>query len=191
MARLRPLLHRQSSVYSLPQEETAQGSDEGMGQISSFTNAVGLQLGRLLAGAPSWVVSTLAWLQEENRGFLICLGIELALLISLGIRVVGQLAAERRARHASAEHSRKIVLRGQISAADQGSSRAQHRLARMYAQGQDVQKDFVQAHMWFSLAAAGGIKEAAENLASIARQMTPDQIAKAEEMAARRRRSGD
>jgi hypothetical protein len=162
-----------------------------MGQISSFANAVGLQLGHLLAGAPAWVGSTLAWLQEGDRGFFICLGIELALLVSLGGRVVWQIAGERRAKVASTEHSRKIVLRGQISAADQGSSRAQHRLARMYAQGQDVQKDFVQAHMWFSLAAAGGIKEAAESLASIARQMTPDQIAKAEEMAAKRRRSGD
>jgi uncharacterized protein len=61
----------------------------------------------------------------------------------------------------------------------------------MYAQGQEVQKDFVQAHMWFSLAAAGGIKEAADSLANISRQMTPDQIARAEEMAAKRRRSGD
>ncbi|HXQ40800.1 MAG TPA: SEL1-like repeat protein [Candidatus Udaeobacter sp.] len=162
-----------------------------MGQISSIANAVGLQLGHVLAGAPAWVGDALAWLQRENRGFLICLGIEIALLLSLGSRVIGQLVLERRAKTASTEHSRKIVLRGQISAADQGSSRAQHRLARMYAQGQDVKKDFVQAHMWFSLAAAGGIKEAAESLASIARQMTPDQIAKAEEMAAKRRRSGD
>jgi hypothetical protein len=162
-----------------------------MGQISSFANAVGLQLGHVLAAAPAWVGELLVWLQRENRGFLICLGIEIALLLSLGTRVIGQVVAERRAKQASAAHSRKIVLRGQISAADQGSSRAQHRLARMYAQGQDVQKDFVQAHMWFSLAAAGGIKEAADSLVSIARQMTPDQIAKAEEMAARRRRSSD
>ena len=162
-----------------------------MGQITSFTDAVGLQLGRLLAGAPSWVGNVLSWLQGENRGFLICLVIELALLLSLGTRVVRQLASERRAQIASAEHSRKIVLRGQISAADQGSSRAQHRLARMYAQGQDVQQDYVQAHMWFSLAAAGGIKEAAESLANIARQMSPEQISKAQELAAKRRRSND
>lgn len=172
-------------------EETAQGSDEGMGQISSFANAVELQLNHLLAEAPAWVGAALAWLQKGNRGFFICLAIELALLVSLGSRVIGQIVLERRAKAASAEHSRKIVLRGQISAADQGSSRAQNRLARMYAQGQDVQKDFVQAHMWFSLAAAGGIKEAAESLANIARQMTPDEIAKAEEMAAKRRRSSD
>lgn len=162
-----------------------------MGQISSFTTAVGIQLGHVLAVAPAWVGGVLAWLQRENWGFIICLGIELALLLSLGTRVIGQIVAERRARQASTEHSRKVVLRGQISAADQGSSRAQHRLARMYAQGQEVQKDFVQAHMWFSLAAAGGIKEAADSLANISRQMTPDQIARAEEMAAKRRRSGD
>lgn len=184
-------MQRQSPVYPLPSEETAQGSDAGMGQISDFTNAVSLRLGYLLAGAPSWVTKTLLWLQGENRGFLICLGIELALLVSLGSRVGSQIVSERRAKIASAEHSRKIVLRGQIAAADQGSSRAQHRLARMYAQGQDVPRDIVQAHMWFSLAAAGGVKEAAESLDSIARQMTPDQIAKAEEMAAKRRRSGD
>jgi TPR repeat protein len=162
-----------------------------MGQVSQLIQGLSLSVQRILAGAPGWVDSLLGWLQQDNRGFYLCLAIEAALLVSLVSRVAAQLLSERRARAVSAEHSRKIIFRGQISAADQGSSRAQHRLARMYAQGQEVKRDYVQAHMWYSLAAAGGIKEANKGLEAVSREMTPDQIAKAQELAAKRRRSSD
>ena len=45
-------------------------------------------------------------------------------------------------------------------AADQGEVRAQYNLGIMYATGQGVPQDYVQAHMWFNLAVAPGNKGA-------------------------------
>ena len=44
-------------------------------------------------------------------------------------------------------------------------------------------QDFVQAHLWFSLAAAAGAEGAGTIRETVARLMTPDQIAGAERMA--------
>ena len=41
-------------------------------------------------------------------------------------------------------------------AADQGNTLAQNNLGTMYATGQGVPQDYVQAHMWFSLSVALG-----------------------------------
>jgi len=46
-----------------------------------------------------------------------------------------------------------------------------------------VQQNYVQAHMWFNLAAAQGDKVAASNLVWVAAKMTPTQIAEAQELA--------
>ncbi len=53
----------------------------------------------------------------------------------------------------------------------------------MYAQGQGVRQDFVQAHIQFSLAAAAGSEGAQKNRDMVANNMTPDQIAEAQRMA--------
>jgi TPR repeat protein len=68
-------------------------------------------------------------------------------------------------------------------AAEQGDAKAQFALGMMCDQGKGVQRDSVQAYMWLSLAAAkdGNTRSL---LDSIARGMTPNQIADAKKLAA-------
>ena len=67
--------------------------------------------------------------------------------------------------------------------ADQGNPAAQSNLALMYAKGQGVPRDYVQAYMWSSLSAARGHQEGARNRDSIAKGMTPAQITDARKRA--------
>ena len=46
-----------------------------------------------------------------------------------------------------------------------------------------IHRDYVSAHMWYSLAAAQGNQEASINRDIIAKRMTPHQIAEAQRMA--------
>ena len=66
-------------------------------------------------------------------------------------------------------------------AAEEGNVFAQHALGVMYAKGEGVPQDYVQAHMWFSLCAAQG--GGTNNQDIIATRMTPAQIAEAQKMA--------
>ena len=68
-------------------------------------------------------------------------------------------------------------------AAEQGFAEAQYSLGVMYAEGRGVQQDFVQAHMWFDLAAASGDSSAGKNMEIIAAKMTRSQIAEAQRLA--------
>ncbi len=68
-------------------------------------------------------------------------------------------------------------------AADQGNAKAQSNLGLMYDNGQGVTQDYVQAHMWLNLAAAQGQKEAEKFRGSLAKMMTPAQIAEAQKLA--------
>ncbi len=83
-------------------------------------------------------------------------------------------------------------------AADKGNADAQIRLGEMYKNGKGVPQDFVQAHMWFNLAAstpcvsANGVVDpfcdvsgarAASSREEVATKMTPAQIAEAQRMA--------
>lgn len=68
-------------------------------------------------------------------------------------------------------------------AAEQGDSKAQGLLGSMYEDGQGVPQDYVEAHKWYNLAAAAGLKIAGEMRNSIARKMTPAQIAEAQRLA--------
>lgn len=68
-------------------------------------------------------------------------------------------------------------------AAEQGQEIAQFNLGVMYAQGRGVPQDDVLAHMWANLAASTGHKEAAELRDTIARHMTPHQLAEAQRLA--------
>lgn len=63
-------------------------------------------------------------------------------------------------------------------AADQGHVPSQEELGFVYASGQGVQQDYVSAYTWYSLAAARGGKYSPDRRDLIAKQMTPDQIAK-------------
>ena len=71
-------------------------------------------------------------------------------------------------------------------AAEQGHVTGQFNLASMYDNGQGVLQDYVRAHMWYNLASsAGGSQDSTstENRELAAKQMTPQQIEKAQEMA--------
>ena len=68
-------------------------------------------------------------------------------------------------------------------AADQGEAVAQTKIAIMYDDGQGVPHDIVQAYKWYSLAATNGDKPAAELRDTSAKQMTPAQIAEAQQLA--------
>ncbi|MGK2959439.1 MAG: tetratricopeptide repeat protein [Acidimicrobiales bacterium] len=75
-------------------------------------------------------------------------------------------------------------------AAEQGHARAQYNLGIMYAKGQGVAQDYVQAHMWSNLATAGYPLEYTEPRKSavdfrdrLAAKMTPPQLAEAQRLA--------
>ncbi len=68
-------------------------------------------------------------------------------------------------------------------AADQGDSDAQRNLGFLFAGGQGVDQDIVQAHMWYNIAAAHGSAGAANNRGLLAGRMTDSQIAEAERRA--------
>ena len=75
------------------------------------------------------------------------------------------------------------ALRWFRMAADQGEAVAQTKIGIMYDDGQGVPHDFVQAHKWYNLAATNGDKPAAELRDALAKQMTPAQIAEAQQLA--------
>ena len=68
-------------------------------------------------------------------------------------------------------------------AAVQGQVDAQAALGWMYANGVGVLQDFVRAHMWFNLAAVSAHAQACAGRDFVAEQMTPAQIAQAQDMA--------
>jgi TPR repeat protein len=72
-------------------------------------------------------------------------------------------------------------------AADQGHVLAQAYLGLMYRDGEGVQQDYVQAHMWFNLASASSSEKSrymiAEYRDDVAKKMTPAQIAEAQKLA--------
>jgi uncharacterized protein len=72
-------------------------------------------------------------------------------------------------------------------AAEQGAALAQSNLGFMYEKGQGLSRDYVRAHMWYSLAASrlGGDdgKLATEYQGIIAKNLTPAQLSRAQNMA--------
>jgi TPR repeat protein len=67
--------------------------------------------------------------------------------------------------------------------AEQGNASAQNNLGVMYAIGNGIPQDYVEAHKWANLAAAQGNKVAEKFMDSIAARMTPAQIAEAQRLA--------
>ena len=68
-------------------------------------------------------------------------------------------------------------------AAEQGYARAQYNLGFMYYNGEGVPQDYVQAHMWWNLAASKGNENGRKNRDIIAKKMTPVQITEAQRIA--------
>ena len=67
--------------------------------------------------------------------------------------------------------------------ASQGDAAAQTNLGSMYGSGQGVPQNYVQAHMWFNLAAAQGNENGKKGRDLVAQMMTPQKIAQAQELA--------
>ena len=84
-------------------------------------------------------------------------------------------------------HDYQAALKWHRMAAAQGHAGAQNELAQMYAKGQGVQSDQVLAYVWYSAAAeslgGGSKKELMKDRDTMASRMTPEQIAKAQELA--------
>ena len=77
----------------------------------------------------------------------------------------------------------KEAVKWYRKSAEQGDSYAQHNLGLMYVKGQGVIQDYVMAHMYWNLASVDGNKNAIENRDLIAKEMTPSQIEKAQNLA--------
>ena len=71
------------------------------------------------------------------------------------------------------------------TAAEEGNVIAQNEVGIMYAKGEGLPQDYVQAHMWFSLSAAQDGDT--NNRDIIAAKMTPAQIAEAQKLAGERK----
>ena len=74
------------------------------------------------------------------------------------------------------------ALREWRALAKQGDAKAQYNLGLMYGNGEGVPQDYVQAHMWYNLAASifppGEDRDkAVKNRDIVAKRMTPAQIA--------------
>jgi TPR repeat protein len=69
-------------------------------------------------------------------------------------------------------------------AAEQGDAKAQYNLALMYDEGEGVIQNNVIAHMLYNLAGAQGYKNGRKNRDVISERMTPNDISRAQEMAA-------
>jgi TPR repeat protein len=77
----------------------------------------------------------------------------------------------------------KTAFKWYTLAAEQGYADAQYNLGVMYANGEGVLQDYVRAHMWWNIAASSGVKVASKNRDTIAKRMTPSQIAEAQDLA--------
>ncbi len=73
----------------------------------------------------------------------------------------------------------KEALKWYRQAAEQGHAVAQSNLGAMYGKGQGAAQDFILAHMWSSLAMSQGLEGAMENRDLVEKIMSPDDIAKA------------
>ena len=67
-------------------------------------------------------------------------------------------------------------------AAEQGDAEAQLNLGLMYAHGDGVPEDFVQAYAWISIAAANGSETYKRTKKIIAGRMTSAQLAEAQKL---------
>jgi len=79
----------------------------------------------------------------------------------------------------------KTEVKWYTLAAEQGHAAAQTNLGFMYATGQGVLTDNRKAYMWYNLGNYNGNKTAGENKDIIAKDMTPADISKAQEMSSR------
>ena len=83
-----------------------------------------------------------------------------------------------------APQSDQMALSWFRRAAQKQDALAFAKLGLMYALGRGVTQDYVKAHMWYNLSATHGEKRSASFRDSIAKKMTPAQVAEAQRLAA-------
>lgn len=76
----------------------------------------------------------------------------------------------------------ETALREWRTGAEQGKAHDQYNLAALYAMGQGVPQDYIEAYIWLNRAATQGFKRAAEFRDELAKQMTPWQLAEAQRL---------
>ena len=74
----------------------------------------------------------------------------------------------------------ELAARHFIRAANGGLREAQEQVVELYAAGNGVEQDYVEAHKWANIAAAGGSDDAAQRRDVLADLMTSEQVAEAQ-----------
>ncbi len=109
------------------------------------------------------------------------------LVVSLSLAAPGVAGPFEDGRAAYNSGDYATALRLWLPLAEQGDAIVQFNLGLLYYWGrgglQDSVQDYVEAHKWFNVAAAGGNLTAAGNRDWLAKKMTPDQIAEAQRLA--------
>ncbi|NVJ69846.1 MAG: sel1 repeat family protein [Alphaproteobacteria bacterium] len=70
-----------------------------------------------------------------------------------------------------------------LAKAEHGAPDALYDLGLLYSTGQGVDRDYVQAHKWFNLAAIRGVSRAQVDRCELAKDMSRQQIAEAQRQA--------
>ena len=78
------------------------------------------------------------------------------------------------------------AYKGFCELAGKNCAASQYFLGVMYLKGYGVLQDFVQAHIWFNIAASKGYGKARSHLDKLTKRMSPDQIAEAQKLARER-----
>jgi TPR repeat protein len=88
-------------------------------------------------------------------------------------------------------HVPRFLLGAIVEAAGQGEPWAQHTLGRLYESGEaadeGIAQDFVQAYVWYDLAASLGYEKALADRDRVAECMTPERLAEAKQLAQQRK----
>ena len=112
----------------------------------------------------------------------------LATIVAVGLGLLGVAAVPGHAVAADSGQLQQITgaradVADILAAANSGDASAQLTLGYAYALGDGVIQDYIEAHKWFNLAAAGGEQAADQARDAVARKMTPAQVAKAQRLA--------
>ena len=84
----------------------------------------------------------------------------------------------------------KTAVKWYTLAAEQGKAVAQLNLGVMYVTGSGVLRDNQRAYMWFNLGSYNGSEKAGKAIEKVAKEMTPADISKAQDMSSRCLESG-
>ena len=96
---------------------------------------------------------------------------------------LGRMYALKAAEQSIADKKHELDLLLDKTTPRQGLANAQGNIDALVPRSKAVKEDYVQAYMWFNLAAAQGVKPAARGRDIIARKMTPAQVAEAQRLA--------